>query len=188
MAREIRLKLLQLVLNNPEIKRDAIRAHKEFEDEDDRTLANLLYNCKKDEQIIADEGLHYTIAAKGRAYLKDAGVELPSAGGPKNVPRGRADPVILPSEASGATGIMANKLLDGAGWAARPLWPLKANAATRGIADKLLHQAQDALDEYIASVCDPEILGRFQAARDSARDLVNSLNGAGNGEGGKDHG
>ena len=175
MASEIRLKLLQLVLDNPEIKRDAIRAHKDFEDDDDRAIANLLYNCKKDEQLVADEGLHYTITAKGRAYLKAAGAELPAA----TKPRGRGDPAIpvpLPGRRDGKV----RRPADG------PSPPPEANASARGIADKLMHQAQAALDEYVASVCDPEILNRFQAARDSARDLVNSFDGAGDGsEGGE---
>jgi hypothetical protein len=166
MASEIRLKLLQLVLDNPEIKRDAIRAHKVFEDEDDRALANLLYNCKKDEQLVADGGGRYTITARGRKYLKGAGVELLEAAKPYRSAR--------------------RALFKSAGLEPPPV--MKGSMATRGIADKLLHQAQAALDEYIASVCDPEILGRFRAARDGARGLVGSLNGVGNDEGGKEHG
>jgi len=193
MASEIRIKLLQLVLDNPEIKRDAIRAHKEFEDEDDRTLANLLYNAKKDGQVIADEGLHYTITAKGRAYIKDAGIELPAT-----KPRGGGDPVI-PVPSPGRRDGKAKPIAHAVRAAARALdVPAEElqhsldkthhNAAARGIADKLMHQAQAALDEYVASVCDPEILNRFQAARDSARDLASSFDGAGDGSEEGDHG
>lgn len=175
MASDIRLKLLQLVLDNPEIKRDAIRAHKEFEDEEDRTLANLLYNAKKDGQVVCDEGLRYTITAKGREYLKP-GSSAPAAG--KKC--GRREPAI-PQRGPGRRGGKVHRLAD---W---PPPPPEAhdNGAARGIADKLLHQAQGALDEYVASVCDPEILGRFQAARDSARDVVESLNGTGGRKGEK---
>jgi len=145
MASEIRVQLLHLVLNNPEIKHVDIRAYPSFENYS--ALADLLYNCREDAQLVADEAGRYTITAKGHAYLKGAGVEL----------RGRGELVIkMPSPGR-----------------------RNGNAATRGIADKLLRQAQGALDEYVANVCDPEILGRFQAARDSARQLVNSLNGAG---------
>ena len=177
MASEIRVRLLKLVLDNPEIKRDDIHAHKEFREEEDRTLASLLYNAKKDEQLVADEGGHYTITAKGRQYLKDAGIALTEPVGKKNAPR--AEPVVPPPSPGRRDGKVRRP-------AGGPPPPPDAHAAARGIADKLMHQAQAALDEYVASVCDPEILNRFKAARDSARDLVSSFEGAGGGaEGGE---
>jgi len=194
MASDIRIKLLRLVLDNPEIKRDAIHAHKEFEDEEDRTLASLLYNCKKDEQLVADESLRYTITAKGRAYLKAAGVD-PSAA---TKSRGRVEPVVHqpePERRGGKIRPSAPEVRAAARTMDVPAEELQHsldkthyNAAARGIADKLMHQAQAALDEYVASVCDPEILNRFQAARDSARDLVSSFDGAGDGSEGGERG
>lgn len=177
MASDVRIKLLQLVLHHPEIKRDDIRAHKAFEDEEDRTLANLLYNCKKDEQLVADESLRYTITAKGRAYLKAAGVDPTAA----TAPRDRAEPAI-PRPPPGRGG----KIHRPDNWKPPPP-ESNGNGAARGIAQKLLADSQAALDEYIASVCDPRILDRFKAARDQARELVGSLDGAGDGSGRGEH-
>ena len=92
MATEIRIKLLKLVLNNPEIKRDEIHAHKDFEDEEDRTLANLLYNVKKDGQCVADESMRYTITAKGRSYLGLKGGESKAPAAPKSKQRSTLPP------------------------------------------------------------------------------------------------
>jgi hypothetical protein len=143
MATEIRIKLLKLVLNNPEIKRDEIHAHKDFEDEEDRTLANLLYNTKKDGQIVCDESLRYTITAKGRNYLGLKGGESKAPAAPKS--KQRATPHLAPQR----TGNGVEQIL------------VEAE-----------EHAQGALDRYLTTVGDPGIIGPLRSARDSAREAL----------------
>lgn len=161
MASEVRIKLLRFVRNNPQVRRNDIRAHKDFEDEEDRTLANLLYNSKKDQHLAVDSDGRYTLTAIGEEYLNAAGAE------PSRRTTARANPSIpMPSPGRRDSKNKTPPPVIGA---------VARAAATAGIADKLLSQAQNALDEYIASVCDPQILARFKAARDAARDVVKSL-------------
>ena len=177
MATEIRVKLLHLVMDTPEIKRDDIRAHQEFRDEEDRTLANLLYNTKKDGQLVADEGGRYTITARGRAYLKTAGVERRPVA--DNNPLGREAVTI---SIKGKKTQRYIKAKPGAVFDLAPDEEIeiigKPGNAARAIAEQLAADAQTALDRYVESACNPAVLSRFRAARDQARDMVVSFDGA----------
>ena len=66
---DLRRALLQLILDNPDIKSDAIYEHPSMRDEENKRVSNFLFLIKKDGQAIADEGRHFGITAKGRAWL-----------------------------------------------------------------------------------------------------------------------
>lgn len=141
---DLRRALLQLILDNPEIKSEDIYAHPSMKHEENKRISNFLFLIKKSEQAVADEGRHYTITAKGRAYLKDGkGAEEETA--PEHKTKRKSSP------------------------------PLAASASGDGVEQILIEaeeHAQGALDRYLTTVGDPNIINPLRAARDSAREAL----------------
>jgi len=89
---DLRRTVLQLILKKPDIKSDEIYEHPTMADEESKRISNFLYIIKKDGLAVADEGRHYSITAKGRAYLKDGKDEPAAATKTKH----RASPAAVP--------------------------------------------------------------------------------------------
>lgn len=153
MSTDLRRALLQLILDQPEIKSEAIYAHPTMQDEEAKRISNFLWLLKQAGQAVADEGRHYTITAKGRDYLQGRtakpAAKTPAAGQKaKSRKVNRRD--VPPSQ----------------------LVPVPAATGARPILQKLLDDTQAALDEYVYTLGDKRILDRLMAARNSAREAL----------------
>lgn len=146
---DLRRALLQLILDRPEIKSDAIFEHPSMQDEESKRISNFLYLLKQAGQAVADEGRHYTITAKGRAWLKsgkDAETETAPTHQSKRPYKRRSSPPLAPERAAG----------DG----------------VEAILIEAEEHAQAALDRYLTTVGDPNIINPLRIARDAAREAL----------------
>jgi len=139
---DLRRALLQLILDKPDIKSDEIFEHPTMRDEESKRISNFLYIVKKDGLAVADEGRHYSITAKGRAWLK--GGESKAEPETKTKIKRRTPPLAPPPTGNGVEQILV----------------------------EAEEHAQGALDRYLTTVGDPGIIGPLRRARDSAREAL----------------
>ncbi len=145
---DLRRTLLQLILDNPEIKSQAIYEHPSMQHEENKRMSNFLFLIKKDGQAVADESRRFTITAKGRAYLKD-GKDEEAATPPVRKAKHQSKPARTPAADGQYQGAVVELIL------------IEAEA-----------NAQAALDHYLATCGDQNIYGPLRAARDAAREAL----------------